>query len=77
MITVSEREITDGISLLARKEGVVAEGAGAVALAAVLAGKVSGRALVLPIGGRNIDARVHEKLVASGEVRSAKLACAA
>lgn len=77
VVTVSEREITGAISLLARKEGVVAEGAGAVALAAVLAGKVSGRALVLPVGGRNIDARVHEKLVASGEVRSANLACAA
>jgi threonine dehydratase len=77
VITVSEREITAAISLLARREGVVAEGAGAVGLAAVLAGKVSGRALVLPIGGRNIDARLHENLVASGEVGSAKLAQAA
>ncbi|HTO02127.1 MAG TPA: pyridoxal-phosphate dependent enzyme, partial [Opitutus sp.] len=77
VITVSEREITGAISLLARVEGIVAEGAGAVALAAVLAGKVSGRALVLPIGGRNIDARVHENLVALGEVISAKLAQAA
>lgn len=77
VVTVSESEIAGAISLLARKEGIVAEGAGAVALAAVFAGKVSGRALVLPVGGRNIDARLHENLVASGEVTSAKLACAA
>jgi threonine dehydratase len=65
VVTVSEREIAQAISLLARREGVVAEGAGAVAVAAVISGKVSGRTLVLPIGGRNIDARSHERIVAA------------
>jgi hypothetical protein len=29
----------------------------------VLAGKVAGRSVVLPIGGRNVDARLHERIV--------------
>ena len=39
------------------------EGAGAAALAAVLAGKVSGRAIVLPVCGRNIDVKVHASIL--------------
>ena len=35
----------------------------AVGVAAILAGKISGRSLALPIGGRNIDARLHERIV--------------
>lgn len=59
VVRVTEREIGVAMALLARRCGAVVEGAGAAALAAVLAGKVSGRAIVLPVGGRNIDARVH------------------
>jgi threonine dehydratase len=77
VITVSEREIVAAVSLLARREGVVAEGAGAVGVAAVLAGKISGASLVLPIGGRNIDARRHEKIVAEGETARRQFARAA
>lgn len=66
VVTVSEAELAEAISVLAREAGVVAEGAGAAATAALLAGKVSGRAVVLPVTGRNIDARVHENVVASG-----------
>ncbi len=64
LLTVTEREIAAAIAVLARRCGTVAEGAGAAALAAVLAGKVRGRTVVLPISGRNIDARVHEHLLA-------------
>jgi threonine dehydratase len=64
VVTVTEQDIAAAVALLARKAGVVAEGAGAVPLAAVLAGKVNARAAVLAIGGRNIDARVHERVVA-------------
>jgi hypothetical protein len=32
---------------------------------------------VLPIGGRNVDARHHERIVAEGELGSASLAYAA
>jgi len=68
VVTVTEAEIAAAIAVLARRAGVVAEGAGATAFAAVLAGKISphtSRIAVLPICGRNIDARTHERVVAS------------
>ena len=68
VVTVTEAEIAAAIAVLARHAGVVAEGAGATAFAAVLAGKISlrmTRTAVLPICGRNIDARTHERVVAS------------
>ncbi|ACB74435.1 threonine ammonia-lyase [Opitutus terrae] len=67
VVTVNEDELAAAIRLLARRAGVVAEGAGAAAVAAVLAGKVTGAALVLPITGRNVDARRHEQIVMAGE----------
>lgn len=75
VVTVSETEIATAIALLARQAGVVAEGAGAAALAALLSGRVRTRAVVLPICGRNIDARVHERILA--EHSSANFAAAA
>ena len=71
LVTVSENEIADAIRVMAREEGVIAEGAGAVGVAALLAGKIRGRAVVLPVGGRNIDARLHERVVA-GETEAPK-----
>lgn len=72
VVTVTEPEIAAAISVLARRAGVVAEGAGATALAAVLAGKLSARTtrtVVLPVCGRNIDARTHERAVTEGAAR--------
>jgi threonine dehydratase len=63
VVTVSEAEIAAAIAALARHCGAVVEGAGATALAAVLAGKVRGRSVVVPVCGRNIDARVHARVV--------------
>ncbi len=77
VVTVSEGEIAAAISLLARQAGVVAEGAGAVALAALLSGRVRTRAVVLPVGGRNIDARVHERIVAEAASLNPTAAAAA
>ena len=68
VVTVTEDEIAVAIALLARRAGIVAEGAGATALAAVFAGKISARAAVVPICGRNIDPRVHEQAVAHGDL---------
>jgi threonine dehydratase len=65
VVTVSESELAAAIALLARQAGAVVEGAGAAPLAAVLAGKVRGRCVVLPVGGRNIDPRVHAAVLAS------------
>lgn len=67
VVTVSEAEIAHAIVSLAKEAGTIAEGAGATALAAVLAGKVRGRAVVVPITGRNIDITLHQRVV-SGEV---------
>lgn len=67
VVTVTEAEIAVAIALLARRAGVVAEGAGAVGLAALLSGRVRAGAVVLPIGGRNIDVRVHERVLSEAE----------
>jgi threonine dehydratase len=55
LVTVSEVEIRDALRWLAGRRGVVAEGAGASAVAAVLAGKVTAEGRVVAIvSGRNI-----------------------
>jgi threonine dehydratase len=58
MITVTEAEIRSAIRHLAARCGLVAEGAGAISMAAVLAGKVAAEAaggqLVALLTGRNI-----------------------
>ena len=64
-VTVTEDELATAIALLARHAGVVAEGAGATALAAVLAGKVQTRRVVVPVCGRNIEPRVHARILSS------------
>ena len=52
----TEAEIEEAIRFLARAHGIVAEGAGATAVAALLAGKVErgGAPLVVAVTGRNI-----------------------
>jgi threonine dehydratase len=57
LVTVSEEELAAAIRHLAFEEGLVVEGAGALAMAALLAGKVEavGRAVAL-VTGRNISA---------------------
>ena len=64
VVTVTESQLGAAMTLLARRSGAVVEGAGAAGLAAVLAGKIRGRAVVLPVCGRNIDARVHGEILA-------------
>jgi threonine dehydratase len=56
VVSVSEAEIEAAIRFLAREHGLVVEGAGAVATAALLAGRVevSGTAVAL-VTGRNIE----------------------
>jgi threonine dehydratase len=63
--TVTEDAIGRAIAWLAREEGVVVEGAGAVGVAALLAGAISqpeGPAAVVVSGG-NIDREKHEALL--------------
>jgi threonine dehydratase len=73
VVTVTEAEVAAAIALLATQYGAVVEGAGATALAAVLAGKVSSRAVVVPITGRNIDPHVHQRVLADAAEKAATL----
>jgi threonine dehydratase len=64
MITVEESEIADAIALLARDEGVIAEGAGAVGVAALLTKPARVRdPVVVVISGGNIDPDVLERVL--------------
>lgn len=65
VVSVTEQELGAAMAVLARRCGAVVEGAGAAGLAAVLAGKVDGRAIVLPVGGRNVDPQVHADVLAA------------
>jgi len=55
LVPVTEEQIADAIRYLAREHGLVAEGAGAAPVAAILAGTipVAGQAVAI-ISGRNI-----------------------
>lgn len=68
VVTVTEAELGEAIATLAEVEGAVVEGAGAASLAALLSGKLPslvGKRVVLPLTGGNIDATVHQQLVAN------------
>lgn len=68
VVLLSEREIAAGIRHLYAVEREVVEGAGAVGVAALLAGKVvSDGPVVALVSGRNIDMELHRR-VACGEV---------
>ena len=53
---VSLGETAAAVRLLAERARVVAEGAGALAVAAALSGRIPGRKLVCIVSGGNIDA---------------------
>jgi threonine dehydratase len=56
-VLVDEDDIKKGMYYLFNEHGLVAEGAAAVGAAAILAGKVdvSGRHVVMPLTGKNVD----------------------
>jgi threonine dehydratase len=54
-LVVSLRQVADAVRLLAQRARVVAEGAGAAALAAALAGKAGPGKIVCVVSGGNID----------------------
>ena len=63
LILLTEAEIAAGIRHLAAVEGETVEGAGAVGVAALLAGKVRpGGPVVLPLTGANIDPALHARI---------------
>ncbi|MER9443176.1 hydroxyectoine utilization dehydratase EutB [Mesorhizobium sp. M0340] len=64
VILLSEDEIATGIRHAYEQEREIVEGAGAVGIAAVLAGKVRASGpTVLVLSGRNIDMALHRKII--------------
>ncbi|MHA6685751.1 hydroxyectoine utilization dehydratase EutB [Mesorhizobium sp. A556] len=71
VVLLSEQEIAAGIRHAYAQEREIVEGAGAVGIAAILAGKVeAGGPIVVILSGRNIDMGLHRQLVC-GEVERA------
>lgn len=69
VILLSEEEIAAGIVHAYREESEIVEGAGAVGIAALLAGKVTpGGPVALILSGRNIDMKLHQRVI-NGEGR--------
>jgi threonine dehydratase len=75
VVTVSEEEIANAILLLLEIEKTVVEGAGAVALAALVNKRVSleGRAVILLLGGGNIDVNLIARIIERGLVKDGRI----
>jgi threonine dehydratase len=76
VVTVDEEEIARAILLLLEREKTVAEGAGAVPLAALLGGHfptLAGKKVGLIVCGGNIDVNVISRIIERGLVRSGRI----
>ena len=75
VLVVPERVVEDAIALLAEGAKIVAEGAGAVGLAALLVHRerFAGRRVGIPICGGNIDARILANVLLRGLLRDGRL----
>lgn len=76
IVTVSEDEICAAILQLLEKEKVVAEGAGATSVAAVMFNKVpvKGKKVVCIVSGGNIDVTILNRVVERGFAKSGRIA---
>ena len=76
VVTVEENEIANAVLLLLEMEKIVAEGAGAVPLAALLNRKVrlEGRKVLLIISGGNIDVNILGKIITRGLAMEGRIA---
>jgi threonine dehydratase len=74
IVTVEEDEIAAAILTLLEGEKTVAEGAGAVALAAVLQGKTghSGKNIAVLVSGGNLDVNLLARIIERGMVRDGR-----
>jgi threonine dehydratase len=72
IVLVTEHEIAEGIRHAYEHEREVLEGAGAIGIAALIAGKIklSGPTAVI-LSGRNIDMRLHRHIINGGELEDA------
>jgi len=75
VVTVSEEEIANAILLLLEIEKTVVEGAGAVALAALINKRVAleGKTVVLLLGGGNIDVNLIARIIERGLVKDGRI----
>ncbi len=75
VLVVPERAVEEAIALLAEGAKVVAEGAGAAGLAAVLAfpDRFAGRRIGIPVCGGNIDARILANVLLRNLLRDGRL----
>jgi threonine dehydratase len=77
IVSVDEDEIAMAIHLLLEREKVLAEGAGAVPLAALVAGKLpiaEDDVTAMVLSGGNIDVNMVERIIARGLVTDGRLA---
>lgn len=74
MITVTEDEIATAILTLMEKQKLVAEGAGAVAVAAAMFGKIPlhGKNVVCLVSGGNIDVNILNRVITRGLIMSGR-----
>ncbi|MES1172167.1 MAG: threonine ammonia-lyase [Bacteroidota bacterium] len=75
VVTVDEEEIAEAILVLLEKEKVIAEGAGAAPLAALLHRDIplAGKTVVVIIGGGNIDVNVLSRIIDRGLAKSGRI----
>lgn len=77
LVTVTEEQLAAAVHHLLERQKLLAEGAGAAPLAAMLAGKVSVTerdTAVLVVSGGNIDINIVERMIARGLVADGRLA---
>ena len=76
MLTVSDDEIASAILTLMEKQKLVAEGAGAVGVAAVLAKKLdlAGKKVCAVVSGGNIDVNILSRVINRGLLSSGRVA---
>ena len=76
IVTVSDDEVASAILALMEKQRLVAEGAGAVSVAAAMFGKlpVEGKKTVCVVSGGNIDVTILSRVINRGLVTSGRLA---
>lgn len=74
VVTVTEDEIAASILALIEKQKVIAEGAGAVAVTAVLFNKlpIAGKKVVCVVSGGNIDVNILNRVITRGLVTSGR-----
>ena len=75
VVVVEEDEIAAAILMLMERKRIVAEGAGAAPLAALLRGEatIKGSNCVLVIGGGNIDVNLIDRIIAQGLAKTGRI----